>query len=204
MLPCEWSGEEEGSIAGEKRAEAGAEMKRLSLRERARAAARELDSAGAGFGYGELSDFLEVMTRQEEKSLRYAVQDLLRAGDLQRLGDRLGFVPRPPGAPGKEEMMWRFLRLNRQAAVTKLMAVSGAARRTAVDFGERLVARGVAAKTADGFRLLEDPGPEAPFDEARADRARTWREKRRLALASLDAAFAAVAEARMAISEMED
>jgi len=182
-------------------------MKRLSLRERARAAGRELDREDflGGFTFGDLSGFLEVKTRQEEKSLRQAVKDLLKAGDFRRLGeDRLDFVPRPAGAPGKEEMMWRFLRLNREASGAKLMAVSGAALTTVWDFGERLVKRGLAAKTADGFRLLSDPGPGLPFDEARADRARNWREKRKKALAALDQAFAAVAEARMAVSEMEE
>jgi hypothetical protein len=187
-------------------------MKHLSLRERARAAGRELDKAGAGFEFGDLSGFLEVKTRAEEKSLKRAVQDVLLAGDFKRREDGLlSFVPRQPGAPGKEEVMWRFLRLNRQASVLKLMAVSGAATRTVVDFGQRLVNRGLAVKTADGFRLLQDPGSEVPFDEPRSDRARAWREKKQQALASLDAVYTGAldvmqkaAEARLAVSELEE
>ena len=180
-------------------------MKHLSLRDRARAAGRELDKAGAGFEFGDLSNFLEVKTRAEEKSLKSAVQDLVKAGDFQRTGqNRLVYVDRPAGAPGKEEVMWRFLRLNRQAATAKLMAVAGASQRTAADFGKRLVKLGLAAQTADGFRLLQDPGPAVPFDEVRADRARNWRENRKKVLTALDQAFAAVAAARMAVSEMEE
>jgi len=178
-------------------------MKRLSLRERARAAGRELHKNG--FSFGELSDFMEIKTRAEEKSLKNVVKHLLAAGDFRRSGnDVLVFIERPAGTPGKEDVMWRFLRLNRSAAVAKLMAVSGAARSTAEQFGEALVRIGLAAKTGDAFRLLSDPGPELPFDEARADRARNWREKKKLALSKLDAVFTAVAEARMAVSEMEE
>lgn len=187
-------------------------MKHLSLREQARAAGRELDKAGTGFEFGDLSGFLGVKTRAEEKSLKNAVKHLLAAGDyLRREGGGYHFVPRQAGAPGKEEVMWRFLRLNRQAAVAKLMAVSGAARSTTEQFGERLVKIGLAVRTADGFRLAKDSGPEVPFDEPRADRARAWREKKIAALASLDAVYTGAldvmqkaAAARLAVSELEE
>jgi len=187
-------------------------MKHLSLRDRARVAGWELDKAGGGFAFGDLSGFLEVKTRAEEKSLRNAVHHLLAAGDYKRReGGGYHFVPRPPGAPGKEEVMRRFLRLNRQASVAKLMAVSNAARPTAEKFGAALVKVGLAVKTADGFRLLQDPGPEAPFDEPRADRARAWREKKQEALGKLDEVYSGAldvmqkaAAARLAVSQLEE
>jgi hypothetical protein len=180
-------------------------MRRGSLREQVRAAARELDKAGAGFTFYELSDLVETGGPVPETSLRNAVKHLLAGGDLRRREDgRLGAVPHPAGAPGKGEVMWRFLRLNKQAPVKNLMSVAQATRSTVNDFIALLVRRELALRTEDGVRLLHDPGPDPPFDEARADRARDWREKQRAALAALDAAFAAVAEARMAVSQMEE
>ncbi|MHB9075603.1 MAG: hypothetical protein ACYC6G_19025 [Desulfobaccales bacterium] len=195
-------------------------MRRGSLRERVRAAAPELDKQDVGFEFGDLSDFLGVQTRQEEKSLRWAVQHLLKAGDLRRREDgRLGKVEHPPGAPTKQEIMWRFLRLNRRASVKKLMAVAQAAAGTVEQFGHLLQRRGL-GKIANGeIYLIGNPGPQAPFDEERADRAKAWRQKQREALVSLDGAFATVAQecpgkngeslraiaaARMAVSRMEE
>jgi len=182
-------------------------MKRISLRGRVRAAARELHAKNfsRGFEFGELSDALGIQDRAAEKKLHQAVKGLVKGGDLVKTEN--GFfkaaADRPPGAPGKEEVMWRFLRLNRQADAAQLMALAGAAQGTVAKFGARLVKRSLAVKTAGGWRLIQDPGPEPPFDDARADRARRWREKQREALAKLDAAWAALAEARMAVSQME-
>jgi hypothetical protein len=122
-------------------------MRRGSLRERVRAAAGELNREDflGGFEFGDLSGFLGIKTRQEEKSLRRAVEDLLKAGDLQRVaGNRLKAAPHPAGAPAKQEIMWRFLRLNRRASVRKLMAVSQAAQATVKQFVRLLERRGVA------------------------------------------------------------
>ncbi len=195
-------------------------MRRGSLRERVRAAALELDKQDAGFEFGDLSDFLGVQTRREEKSLRGAVTDLLKAGDLRRREDgRLGKVEHPPGAPTKQEIMWRFLRLNRRAPVKKLMAVAQAAAATVEQFGRLLQRRGLGQIENGEIYLLGNPGPEAPFDEERADRAKAWRQKRKEALARLDEAYAAaarecpgkngesllaIAAARLAVNELKE
>jgi len=169
-------------------------MRRGSLRERVRAAAPELDQEDAGFEFGDLSDFLGIKTRPEEKRLKNAVKGLLAGGDLRRRDDgRLGQVAHPPGAPGKQKIMWRFLRLNRRAPVAKLMAVALAAKSTVLQFGRLLERRGLGKLENGEICLSGEPGPEMPFDTERADRAQAWRQRQRQALASLDAAFATVA-----------
>lgn len=195
-------------------------MRRGSLRERVRAAAVELDKKDAGFEFGDLSDFLGVKTRQEEQRLRWAVNDLLKGGDLRRRDfGRLGKVEHPPGAPTKQEIMWRFLRVTIRASVKQLRAVAQASEGTVKQFGRLLKRRGLAEFKGDTIYLIGDPGPEAPFDEERADRAKGWRLRQKEALTQLDAAFSTVAQecpgkngeslraiaaARMAVSRMEE
>ena len=188
-------------------------MRRGSLRERVRAAGRELEQ-GEGFLYVALEDFLGVKSEKDQKRLQIAVQDLVKAGELQRPArGRLRYVPPPPPAlPSKQQIMWKFLRLSRQATKEQLRAVAAASERTVKDFCAAAVRQRLAEILPDGsLRLLNDAGPECPFDTVRADRAKAWREKQRQALVALDDIFLdaialaqKAATVRLAVSQMEE
>lgn len=169
-------------------------MRRGSFREQVRAAARELEK-GQGFLYVALEDFLGIRSPADQKRLQYAVQHLVKAGEFKHLDRfRLSYPPPLPGAPSKQQIMWRYLRMNRRAGKEQLRAAAQASERTVKDFAQAAVRQGLAEVLPDGgLRLLGQPGPECPFDEARADRAQRWRERRKEALAALDQAYAVVA-----------
>ena len=57
-------------------------------------------------------------------------------------------------------------------------------------------------KTAGKWQMVTDPGPAMPLNDEKAERLRNLRAKKKEALDAMDRAFVAIAEARMAMSEM--
>lgn len=186
-----------------------------TLRDRVRAAAR---GYGGTFSYGDLGDKLGLITRSDLSRVKCAVRDLLKSGEMVRVRPGMfNWQGKNPGLPNLKEIMWRVLRARKVVTVPDLMELAGATEDYAGEFLRRLGKQGVIQEIAGlrgiwvRFRLVDDPGPELPKDEAKADYLRDRRAKHRAALAALDGIYLkahelmqASAEARVAVSELEE
>lgn len=159
----------------------------------------------------DLGDWLGIQERKAIKNLRCTLRDLARQGEVEKIGINLyRAVPKQAGQPSKQEVMWRVLRARRSVTVADLEELAGVERSYGLEFLRNLVKRGVAVKSGDDkapglpkYRLASDP-VELPKNETKAEYLRSHREVKKKALAALDAVFAAVAEARMAIAGLEE
>lgn len=162
----------------------------------------------------DLGDKLGVQTREDLKKVRYALKDLAKQGEVEKIGVNLYRAkPKAPGQPSKQEVMWRVLRARRSVTASDLQELADVDRSYAQEFLRSLLKRGVvrqAGANGDGkfvmdgkFVLVEDQ-VELPKNEAKADYLRQRRSAKKQALEALDAVFAAVAEARMAVAGLEE
>lgn len=143
----------------------------------------------------------------ERRRVWTALRDLSKYGEVEALGEgRWRRVPREE-RPELKEIMWRLLRIHRVMTVEDMTRQSGASPRTVQEFFQAKMRLGLVVNEAGKpgrYRLVRDPGPQPPPD-ANGERQRQIRlKKKQEALAKLDAAFAAVAEARMAVSQLEE
>jgi predicted transcriptional regulator len=159
----------------------------------------------------ELRQHLDLAGPGERKKLSTAICELVEQGRLERKGSQAVRALEPEaGAPQKQEVMWRILRAKRLVTSDNLAALAQVNRSYAQQWLQGLIRMGLVENIGPSryqgghYRLLRDPGPQLPRDEHKAGRLKAWKQKRREALAKLDAAFAAVAEARLAVSDLEE
>lgn len=192
-------------------------MKGLSLNDRVR---QEAQKHGGTFSYGDLGDKLGLQTRAGLGHVKRAVRYLVESGEITRVRPGwFNWQGKAPGPPNRKEVMWRVLRARQVVTLTDLQELAGASREYAQEFMGRLEKQGVvqrttknsAANVPDRFRLVSDPGPELPRDDAKAEYLRRRREQKKAALAKLDEVYAGAldvmqkaAAARLAVSELEE
>jgi hypothetical protein len=192
-------------------------MKGLSLNDRVR---QEAQNCGGTFSYGDLGDKLGLQSRADLDHVKRAVRNLVESGEIVRVRPGwFNWQGKNPGPPNQKEVMWRVLRARRVVTVTDLQELAGASREYAQEFMGRLEKQGVVQRLSapgganhpDKFRLVDDPGPELPRDEDKAEYLRRRREQKKAALAKLDEVYAGAldvmqkaAAARMAVSALEE
>jgi len=176
-----------------------------SIAGRARAAARDLGHKGDSFSLKMLSIRAGMKTRDEHKSLTNAVGDLIKAGVLIRVErGRYAWKDLERTEPTIQEKMWRALRSARVTDVEELQELAGASEDYAREWLQMLARRKIVRRLKGGkWQMIEDQ-VEMPADEEKAERLRRMRRKRKEAQEAMDRAFAAIAEARIAIADMEE
>lgn len=160
----------------------------------------------------DLGDRLGIQTRQEMQRVDTAIKALVKSGDLESQGGGEYRWTGQPLKPSKQEVMWRYLRARRVVSAAELQEVAEAMPAYVREWLRLLVAQKLVQviRSAGGdagatnYRLVQDPGPEPPRNESKVEYLKRRREQKKLALAKLDAAFAAVAEARLAVSQLEE
>jgi len=173
---------------------------------RIRAAGLLLGRDGAGFIVEQVSNQSKIQTYAEEKKLRQVIRDLVKAGEFECMGEGTYRVLRqPPGKPQIQEVMWRVLRARRTVTVADMEELAGASPTYATEWLNMLQRRKVVRHLKNGkWQMVTDPGPTMPLNDEKAERLRNLRAKKKEALECMDRAFTAIAEARMAMSEMEE
>jgi len=183
---------------------------------RIRAAAQEMEepSEYIGFTVDQLCELAMIQTYADKKKVRNVVADLCKAGELARVGEGIyRLVQKTPGKPQLQEVMWRVLRARRTVTVEDMEELAGASPTYATEWLQMLSRRKIvrhlkngnpSTKTAGKWQMVTDPGPTMPLNDEKAARLRNLRVKKKEALDAMDRAFMAIAEARMAMSEMEE
>lgn len=160
---------------------------------------------------------MDFRSYRDRKRLTATLSDLCQAGRIRRISQGVyGPPPAQPTQPEKRDVMWRVLRMRRRVSIDDLVELAEVSKDYARDWLQVLVRRGIACKHQQPglpgtWQLLVDQ-VERPADEGNANRLQVLRRKKKqAAMGLLDDALkqvetlgAALAEARTAITAMED
>jgi len=158
------------------------------------------------FTLEQLYDQVDVRSYNEKRKVRSVIGDLCRAGEIEVVGAGVyRLVSRPQGKPQIQEVMWRVLRARRTVTLADMEELAGASPAYATEWLQMLARRKIVRHLKNGnWQMVTDPGPTMPLNDEKAERLRNLRAKKKEALDAMDRAFMAIAEARMAMSEMEE
>ena len=172
---------------------------------RLRDAARSLGRAGSTFTVKDLGHAMGIKTYAEHDTIRSALRDFLRRGEMVRTAPGVfRYQERPTVKPQIRERMWRILRARRRVTVEDLQELAGASRSYAEEWLRMLTKRAVVRKCGGGvFRMVEDPVAMLSNDE-KAEQLRELRARKKAALAALEKAEVSLTVARNFVSGMVD
>jgi len=173
---------------------------------RVRDACHYLGEYGNDITLDQVYDRVDVRTYKEKDELRTAMSQLCKAGELARVGEGIyRLVQKTVGKPQIQEVMWRVLRARRTVTLADMEELAGASPTYATEWLQMLGRRKIVRHLKNGkWQMVTDPGPTMPLNDEKAERLRNLRAKKKEALDAMDRAFMAIAEARMAMSEMID
>ena len=173
---------------------------------RVRDACHYLGEYGNDIALKQLYDKVDVRAYKERRQVRLVVADLCKSGEIERVDEGVyRLLQKPPGKPQIQEVMWRVLRARRSVTLADMEELAGAAPTYASEWLQMLARRKIVRHLKNGsWQMVKDPGPTMPLNDEKAERLRNLRAKKKEALDAMDRAFMAIAEARMAMAEMEE
>lgn len=174
-----------------------------------RAAMQEISQTKqGGIDLGELAMVLDLVGKEDKKPMYRALRDFVRAGEVERvssgvyryLGNRADRTK-----PQLREVMWRILRARKAVTLDDLQELAGASRAYASEWIRMLERQEVVVKQFSGgdkFRwVLMADSLDAPTDDAKREKLRQIRERKKEALKKIDEAVLLVLDIRLAIAE---
>lgn len=149
---------------------------RASYSSMVREAAKQYAQTGATFRVADLEKVVGVQTYEERRKLRKATEELVRRKEFQRVERGLYRYTGKDAKPQKQQVMWRFLRMNRSVTLEEVRVVLGVPEKYAQEWFSHLVNRGIVRVEEGGsFRLIKDT-LDMPVNEEKAERLRRLRE----------------------------
>jgi len=164
----------------------------------------------------DLADAVEVKDYQEKRDVSAYIRNYLLRGEMERVGkktkrgQRYRLTPSRHMEVSNRQRLWNIVRRmpGPDWSLSDLRQITGDVTVAQVKrFGQWMVESGWSTRTAPGrFRRKGGPWPiDVPPDQRSTPRVHKSRDRRRAAaIQAMDRAFTAIAEARMAIAEMED
>lgn len=148
---------------------------------RIRKIARELGAGTAEFSLADLEEKLGLRLFLERSCLRDRVQYLIGRGELTRCGNgsyRLSGNSKSKPAQ-KQQIMWRFLRMQKTVTVEDLCEVAETSQVYAEEWLRHLVSRGIVRDHENGkFQLIKDTF-ELPENVEKAEKLKAIRTKKK-------------------------
>lgn len=147
---------------------------------------------------------LDLLGAKERRPVYAVLRDMRKRGEAVRLRPGVyRYIP-PQKKPEQREILWRVLRSRRVVTLDDLQELSGASRAYAGQWVRMLEKRGVVVKGKGGAWRLKSSDVAMPKDTVKASYLRALRaEKKRRAIASLDAALVAITQARADVAAIE-
>jgi len=146
-----------------------------------------------------VSEASGVQSYRDKKIVRDILYDLFRYGELERVERGVyRYVGKPKRSPQKQEIMWRFFRMQRTVALDDLRMIGEVSRDYAQEWISVLVNRGIARDLGNGkYQLIVDT-LEMPRNREKAERLRLIRERKKAMLEAFKEAKNAIARAEAA------
>jgi hypothetical protein len=191
-------------------------MKDTTFTDRVRKAFSMVDTPGLPVGYDELLEILELKAHADKRPFYRAMTDMVKAGEVKRLGVGIVQYIGKTSAPDVRDRMWSVLRMRKSASVEDLMELTGADRKYVHDFMRVLIRRECvkAITRPDKIRvycLVKDTGAETPENTEKKDYMKRFHKARKEALELIGTAgdammeaTSAIIKARMIINDMEE
>ena len=159
---------------------------RGSYSAKVREAAKEFALVGSNFRVCDLEKAVGVQTYEERKKLRKATEELVRRKEFERVERGLYRYVGKECVPQKQQVMWRFLRMSRSVTAEDLQVVVGVTEKYAKEWLGHLAARGIVRLNEGGKYQLVVDTLEMPENEAKAERLRMLRERKKEGLENLE------------------
>lgn len=145
-------------------------------------AVKKAVESGGEVEVNDLSDLLQLKTRQEHKRMLNTMSDLTRSRRVVRVRQGVYAAPRSPGPADKREVMWRLIKMRRRVTLDDLMELAAVTREYAREWLGLLVRREVATKIQEpgstrAIWVLRNDSAEMPVDDLKAERLRAIRKK---------------------------
>lgn len=172
-------------------------MKRDGFAHKVRVASRDLQDKFGRVETGELRDALDLVLAKHAKRLYHCLRDLARSGEMRRISPGVyAWVGKPEPPPRKQEIMWRFLRMQKNLTVDDLCVACDVSAAYADEYMRNLGALGLVKRLESGrYQIVKDQ-LETPVNDAKAQKLRDIRARKRAKIAlALKRASEACAEA---------
>ena len=192
-------------------------MRRPNFAETVRSKLKELGGDGRQVKISVLAEALDMISNKDKRPLYRCLSDLRDAGEVERVSPGVVVYRGKAGAgPDIRSAMWSVIRMRKMVTVADLVELANASESYAKEFLALLVRRGCVERIgrigqSPTYRLINDLGPQAPADTAKADRLHHIREAKKKAIAQLDeagqaliAATHAIVRARMAVVDIQE
>ncbi len=171
-------------------------MRRGSFTEKVRQAARALQQTNSPIDRDKLECAMDLQTFAERRKLISAIRELYLSKELHRVSHGLYTFVDKKAPPEKQEIMWRFFRMQKCLTVDDMVLAADVAPAYAGEFLTNLVKLGIARKfDNDQYQLIKDQ-LDMPLNDAKAERLQKIRAKKKAKLSlALKKATIAISEA---------
>lgn len=158
-------------------------MKRDGFSSKVRQAAAQIQERLGKVPAYDLRRALDLISRKDAEKMYDAIRDLIRHGDLKRIERGVyEYVEKEKTSLQKQEVMWRFLRMEKNVSAEDLVVACDVSREYADQFLMNLVDLGIVRKDGLRYQLLKDQ-LETPVNDAKAKKLRDIRAKQKASLA---------------------
>ena len=142
---------------------------------------------------------LDMVFNTEKQTLYRTLRDFIKSGEIEKASKGVYKYRGKAGKPQLQQIMLRALRARKTVTIDDLMEFSRASREYTKNWMRMLVKREIVRRIRTGnkwkYQLVNDP-VIMPFNEEKAEKRKIRRQKKREALAALDAAEKAIRKAR--------
>lgn len=145
---------------------------------------------------------LDLISKKERRPVYGAISDFQQAGEVERVRPGVyRYIGKSQAVPEKRAVMWRLLRARKVVTVADFQELAGVSEVYAHEWLSMLIRRGIVKMMgADKYRLLNDP-IVMPENADKAEQLRRMRERKKKAIAALNAANIAMAEAMAILAD---
>lgn len=178
--------------------------------ETVRDALKILGAGGREVTNKELAEALDLVSDKGKRSMYRVLSDLRKQNEVRRVRPGVYVCLGKTGDDELRQKLWRVIRRLRTVTIDDLMELTGASECYAKEFVQMLVRREV-ARRIDGphrkkakYQMIKDPVTLPENQEKIQSRRKLRRQKKREALAALQAAELAINKAKALIDEPEN
>lgn len=131
------------------------------------------------FTAADIATKLNIRTRADRQSVRNVIHDLRRFGKIISIERGLYKLIEKSRPRTKIDIIWHLVRSHRHFGTDDIERLSGASRRTILEYLHCLIIIGCLRKTGwQSWRLVQDLGPKTPVNQKKCRRLRELRKRK--------------------------
>lgn len=159
----------------------------------------DLSFGGRVVTNAQIADALDMVFDNEKQVLYRTLRDFIKFGEIEKVNRGVYKYIGKTSKPQLQQIMWRALRARKTVTVDDLIEFSNASREYVKNWLRMLTKREIVRRTRNGnkwkYQLINDP-VIMPLDEEKTEQRKIRKQKKREALAALNAAETAIKKAK--------